>query len=390
LDLIIFSHPDFGYRQSMPRFAKMLVQGMRSKGHTVTEWKPEARFYKLPSPFLLKKWLGYIDQFILFPLTVRRRLRRQPPATLFVFCDNALGPWVPLVSGLPHCIHCHDFLAQQSALGLIPENRTGLTGRLYQAYIRNGFRQGKNFISVSAHTREQLQNLLIRQPIISEVVYNGMNKSCIPSSQEIARQKLGEVTGLALQDGYIMHVGGNQWYKNRQGVVQIYSAFRQMDDKSIPLLMIGEEPDRSLQEEYKKCKFNKDIYFITGMADENLQLAYQGASVLLFPSLAEGFGWPIAEAMASGCPVITTGEAPMTEVAGRAARLIPRKPHDNAAAIQWAIESAAVLAEVINMPAIDREEMQRAAQLNVVQFETGRAIDQIESIYKIIVLSSCR
>ncbi|RZI54259.1 MAG: glycosyltransferase [Pseudomonas sp.] len=49
---------------------------------------------------------------------------------------------------------------------------------------------------------------------------------------------------------------------------------------------------------------------------------YSATTVLLFPSIAEGFGWPIVKAMASSCTVITTGEALMTEVVRNAGVLI--------------------------------------------------------------------
>jgi glycosyltransferase involved in cell wall biosynthesis len=51
---------------------------------------------------------------------------------------------------------------------------------------------------------------------------------------------------------------------------------------------------------------------------EILEALYNGATALLFPSTFEGFGWPIAEANACGCPVICTAREPMTEVAGSA------------------------------------------------------------------------
>ena len=52
---------------------------------------------------------------------------------------------------------------------------------------------------------------------------------------------------------------------------------------------------------------------------------------LLFPSLAEGFGWPVAEAQACGCPVVTSNRAPMTEVGGLAATYIDPLDHESAA-----------------------------------------------------------
>ncbi|RYY06240.1 MAG: glycosyltransferase family 1 protein, partial [Sphingobacteriaceae bacterium] len=120
----------------MPRFAKMLADGMKKREHQVKIWSPEPRFYNLPLPKSLKKWLGYVDQYLVFPAQTRKLLRATSDDTLFILTDQALGPWMPLIANRAHVIHCHDFLAQQSALNLIPENRTSWTGKQYQAYIR--------------------------------------------------------------------------------------------------------------------------------------------------------------------------------------------------------------------------------------------------------------
>ncbi len=75
----------------MPRFASMIIEGMQQQGHTVESWTVRPFFYKLPVPQRFKKWLGYVDQFIIFPLQVKARIKKLPPETLFVFpsCANA-------------------------------------------------------------------------------------------------------------------------------------------------------------------------------------------------------------------------------------------------------------------------------------------------------------
>lgn len=152
MNLVFFTHPAFLGHQSMPRFAKMLEDGMKQRGHSVARWSPRPRLFALPSPRALRKWLGYIDQYFLFPIEVRSRIKDTIPDTLFVFADNALGPWVPLVKNRFHVIHCHDFLAQKSALGQISENPTSWTGRLYQKFIRRGYSTGKiSFLSLKKH-----------------------------------------------------------------------------------------------------------------------------------------------------------------------------------------------------------------------------------------------
>jgi hypothetical protein len=117
----------------------------------------------------------------------------------------------------PHVIHCHDFSAQQSALGYIPENKTGVTGKIYQSLIFRGYSTGKHFISVSKKTQEDLHQLLSASPLTSEVVYNGLNQSFKSLDPEQARKEFSNYFKINLSKGFLLHVGGNQWYKNRPG-----------------------------------------------------------------------------------------------------------------------------------------------------------------------------
>lgn len=378
--IVIFCHPSFPGSQSMPRYARWLAGGMQERGHEVESWQPKPFFYSLSVPGVLKKWLGYIDQYILFPIQVRKRLKALPEQTLFVFADQALGPWIPLVANRPHVIHCHDFLAQRSALGDFPENRTSWTGKSYQAYIRRGYRKGKNFISISNKTRADLHQFLKTHPSVSEVIYNGVNPIYAPGQVTESRSVLSTRFGIDLSAGYLVHVGGNQWYKNRKGVLEIYTTWRNVYGRNLPLLLIGEEPAPELVELAESSGFKNDIHFLTNVDDQHVIHAYRGADVFLFPSLAEGFGWPIAEAMACGCRVMTTNEAPMTEVAGKAASLIRRR--DEKDSPFWAEEGAVCIEQILNETPDKRSELRNEGFLTIKKFNIQKLTDQIEDTYK--------
>jgi glycosyltransferase involved in cell wall biosynthesis len=385
MNIVFFAHPDFLGHVSMPRFAGMLVQGMRKRGHKTTTWSPTPRFFNLPLPASLKKWLGYIDQYIVFPWEVKRRLKSCPANTLFVFTDNALGPWVHLVADRPHVMHCHDFMAQESALGLIPENPTGWTGKQYQKLIFRGYCKSKNFISGSQNTQNLLHRFLGSKPRRSELVYNGLNQSFAPIDSYHARAIVGAETGLDLRAGYLLHVGGNQWYKNRVGIIEMYDAWRSSTTVNLPLLLIGLPPSTDVLDAYTKSPYKENIYFFTNARDNVVHLAYAGATVFLFPSKAEGFGWPVAEAMACGCPVVTTDEAPMTEVAGDAAFLVPRRPFDPSKTAAWAQEAGKAIAKVVDLSPSERQKVIDAGLNNAKRFDTENALDKIEVIYREIL-----
>lgn len=388
MNLVFFAHPSFIGHQSMPRFARMLSDGMARRGHDTQIWSPEAVFSKMDTGPFLKKWFGYIDQYILFPRKVRRKIKQLPKDTLYVFTDQALGPWIPPFAKLPHAIHCHDFMALQSALGQFPENQVGWTGKLYQKLIRRGFSKGQHFISVSDKTKNDLQQFLQYKPKSSDVVYNGFHQPFEPNDEQNSRSILSERTGITLNSGYILHVGGNLWYKNRSGVIDIYNAWRGITNNNVPLLLIGEPPSAELVQKQMSSPYATDIHWLINIEDKFIRYAYSGATVFLFPSLGEGFGWPIAEAMASGSPVITTDEAPMSEVAGGAAFLISRKPADDRKASAWASNAAICLDKVMTLSPDKRYEIRRKGIENAKRFDTQKALDKIESIYSNIIIDS--
>jgi len=365
----------------MPRFAQMIYNGMLERGHNVEIWSPKPYFFKLPAPLIMKKWLGYVDQFLLFPAIIRKRLKSCSTDTLFVLTDQALGPWFHHVSNRPHVFHCHDFLAQRAALGEIPENLTSWTGRIYQSIIKSGYSRGNFFISVSHETKKDLHAFLPHDPQISEVVHNGLNPNLKPIDVWEARLNINKLIGVNTNSGYLLHVGGNQWNKNRIGVIEIYNAWRSFSKLELPLVLIGEYPTPSLRKSYLASPYNRNIHFIIGAKDNIVQSGYSGAIALIFPSLAEGFGWPIVEAMACGCPVITTGQAPMTEVAGKAGIYISRRPSEKSKTNDWAHDSALALNSVVNLSDSERARIIKAGFENCKKFNSQLVLDKIESIY---------
>lgn len=384
MNIVLFTHPEFSGTHSISKYSNMIAEGMRRRNHRVEIYTAQKLFYRIPLPEPFRKWLGYLDQFLIFPIQLKMKLNKSPSDTLFVFADHALGSWISLVKDRPHLIHCHDFLAQRSAQGEIPENLLSVSGKMYQALIRKGYRSGRNFISISKKTESDLRRFLIKPPQISEVVYNGLNQEFAPGNQEKSRDILSDELRLPLSKGYILHVGGNQFYKNRKGIVEIYNSWRSQSKAEIPLLLIGAAAEAELKNFVAASPYASDINFASGISNRVLRLAYQGASVFLFPSLDEGFGWPIAEAMASGCPVITTNEAPMNEVGGLACMYIRRRPSYGEPG-KWASESAQVLEKFFRLNGVDREELIRAGLVNAKRFDTEEALEKIEKIYREVI-----
>ncbi|MEC5163530.1 MULTISPECIES: glycosyltransferase [unclassified Janthinobacterium] len=381
MKIILFCHPRFLPSQSMPRFANMLKAAYDARGHQVEMWSPQPRAYHWVPRGRLSKWAGYIDQFIFFPRWVAAALKGQPDDVLYVFCDQALGPWVPLVKDRPHVVHCHDLLALRSALGLIPENPTGWSGRLYQRYIRRGFRQARHFISVSTKSKVDLREIGGAAPLTSEVVYNGLSFPFARQGREDAAALL-RARGLPVEaGGMLFHVGGGQWYKNRAGMIRMYASYAASVAEPLPLWCLSPEPNEAVRAALAEVPPRGKVLFFQGFDNETLQAAYSYARAFLFPSHAEGFGWPLVEAQACGCPVLTTDDAPMNEVAGPHSHYVPPLRGD-ADVAAWAAHSGAVLRAMLELAPAARARDVALGLDWAARFSAELAIDGYLRVYQ--------
>ena len=102
------------------------------------------------------------------------------------------------------------------------------------------------------------------------------------------------------------------------------------------------------------------IAFLENISDQDLVVLYRNAELLLFPSLYEGFGLPVIEAQACGCPVVTTGRAPLTEIGGDGAAYIAN-PTDSGAVADKVVE-------ILQLGPAEREQMKRRGFRNAAQF----------------------
>ena len=360
-------------QESMLRFAAVLESGLARAGVAVEMIRPEPLFGRLrPSAGGFGKWLGYIDKFVVFPFALREKIANRGDVVVHI-CDHSNAPYTRHLRRVPHIVTCNDLLAIRSALGEFPQNPTGWTGRMLQRWIANGLRRANRIACISEATRRDLLRVLRIGGRRATVIHMGQNHPYRPMPRDEAAMRLERLCAGLPSRRFILHVGGNQFYKNRLGVLRIHARLRAMRRDAPALVLVGPPVAEEM-----KALLAEDVIVLSDVGNEDLCALYSAAELLLFPSVAEGFGWPIAEAMACGCRVVTTGGAPMTEVGGDAA--IYLNPVDESE--NWIEHAVAKVSQTLDQHADTREAVIRAGLEQARKFTTDGMIEKYLLLYR--------
>jgi glycosyltransferase involved in cell wall biosynthesis len=132
---------------------------------------------------------------------------------------------------------------------------------------------------------------------------------------------------LRLPDRYILFVGRRQRRKNVDGLVAAYRMAVEMEPKLPPLVLVGpgSREDDQIRRALARWGLRGRVLLHTGVNNDSLPAVYRGADFFCYPSRYEGFGLPLLEAMACGCPVIAADEGALPELVGESGILLPAK-----------------------------------------------------------------
>jgi glycosyltransferase involved in cell wall biosynthesis len=367
--LLIGNYPP-DRQESMERFARMMLDGLAAAGVPAELTRPQPFFgrFRYAGGFVAK-WLAYIDKFVLFPWRLRSKLKAAP--AVVHICDHSNAMYARQIRGVPVVASCHDLLAVRGALGEQTDCPASSTGKLLQRWIISGLEAATVISCVSQATLADARRLVTcrnGKPRF-ELIPLGLNYPYQPLSPDEARARLAKHSVLAPGPAFVLHVGTNLRRKNREGVLRIFA--RCKDQWNGSLVFTGEPLSNALRSLARRLGVLDRVVEVPHATSELLEALYNCATALLFPSTFEGFGWPIAEANACGCPVICTDREPMTEVAGSAGLT-----HD----VEDEIGFAADVLRLANP--VERAVWSAKALKNGERFSSARMIEKYSELYR--------
>jgi len=276
-------------------------------------------------------WLAksgeYVARYLVYPVAAARRR-----ADVFHIVDHGYGYLLASVPGRRTVVTCHDLMLLKLARGEfgwrgpIPK-LPALLLRLSAGFLRLAGR----VVAVSRATADDTVRLLGVPRERVEVIYSGVEASFSPPPDRATRRAARARLGL---DGrpVLLHVGNNWFYKNVDAVIRTLPLVGNGD--AAVLLKVGQGFSVDQQALAARLAVTDRIRELGRLGVDELRAVYWAADVLVFPSLWEGFGWPVLEAMACGTPVVCSDRGALGETAPGAATLVdPDDPKGIADAI---------------------------------------------------------
>jgi glycosyltransferase involved in cell wall biosynthesis len=217
---------------------------------------------------------------------------------------------------------------------LAPERHTAARRTYLRWMIPRACRRADAIIAVSESTRDDLVKFLRVPPGKISVIHLGVAESFRPVEDADTLLQVRRKYGLP--EKFILYLGLVEPRKNLGTLVAAYREAEEVN-REFSLVLAG-----SLGWDYQplirqiRSSAAGDRILLPGyIRAEDLPAVYSASSLFVYPSLYEGFGLPVLEAMACGTPVITSNVSSLPEVAGEAALLVdPRSPHELAAAMR--------------------------------------------------------
>jgi glycosyltransferase involved in cell wall biosynthesis len=236
-------------------------------------------------------------------------LPRRVPGNAALWSPTGSGPLI----GGPHVVTLHD-----GAVLSHPEWFTSTYAAWRRFFIPHLVRRADAVITVSNFSKQHLKNYVEIDEDRIVAIHNGCNHNRFRPVDEEAQKSVRR--NLNLPPVFVLALASLEPRKNFQRLLKAWHVLEQEASVDIPLVIAGGRP-KHLKDGSGKTE-PQNVRYLGYVDDEILPSLYSAATIFVYPSVFEGFGLPVLEAMACGTSVLTSDAASLPEVAGEAAELV--------------------------------------------------------------------
>ncbi|MCX7593401.1 MAG: glycosyltransferase family 4 protein [Fischerella sp.] len=353
---------------SMDVYADGLVSGLKTV-------RPNWEIVELtPNPYSLgnkSSWFKgihkYYERYWHYPAIIK-----QQKADIFHIIDHSDGHiiyWLKS-TGKPIVVTCHDLINFLQPENIQDGSRLSFFSTAFWKFAVKGIRLANHIITVSAHTAKDVRQILGLESERLTVAPNAVDSSFCPlSATEI--QAFRQQHQISPQTICLLNVGSNQPRKNIFTILRVLAVLK-AKDVSVHLFKTGADFNSEQKKFIHTHKLENNITYLGKPDNATLVQIYNAADILVSPSLYEGFGITILEAMACGTPVITSNTTSLPEVAGDAAILV--QPTD--------VEAIAEAVIHLNSDPDFRQQLIDKGLTRAKSFTWEKTAEQVASIYE--------
>jgi glycosyltransferase involved in cell wall biosynthesis len=315
------------------------------------------------------------------PLDARFRWAAIPPNWLRRVAVSI--PWT-LRREQPNVFHCQYVLPPFLACGTVvtihdlafehyPEYQHPVESLAMRKLVRVAARRADRVVTVSEFCANDISRTyrIPREKIT--VTYSMVSQRFQPGDKGLAREQLARK--YAITGDFLLYVGRIQARKNLVRLVEAFHGVRRRG-ANVKLIIVGKRDYGSdqLLAKVEELGLRKEVVFPGYVAAEDLPFFYHAAEAFVFPSIFEGFGSPVLEALATGLPTITSQGSALEELAGDGALIIdPSDTGSMTAAIEKVLASAELRRDLI------ARGLRRSAEFTVQKF-AAKVLDVYRSL----------
>lgn len=259
---------------------------------------------------------------------------------------------------------------------LYPQFLPNRAAHLYaRIMIRRALKRADRIITVSHNSKRDLVDHFDIAPERVEVIYNGVPRGFRP---DVPAEERRRVAGkLGLPSPYLLFLGGDRPHKNARNVIRAFAEARRRGPLPQSLVLAGPMPKNEGRVEALISALDLGAAIRrTGIVDDaDMPGLFAGADAFLYPTLYEGFGLPVIEAMACGTPVLTSATSALQEIAGGHALLVDPMDAD-------AIATGIV---TLSTDPVRRAELAKLGLARAADFSWDKAADATLSVYAAVL-----